>query len=192
MSKTRDRIARCAMAALCCALASFAFAPVVSADDARQTYGEAMAWYGEEARAGNPQARFLLGFDLETGARGAADPEAARGWYLAAARQGHERARVRLALMLLEGRGGAADPAAAAVWLEAAAGQGAADAMSILGYLLAMGEPADFDGAFRWLSLAAEAGDETAADNLAALTDAMGDDRLAQARAALEAWRAER
>ena len=191
MPKTRDRIARGAMAALWCA-SLLAFAPPAGADDARQTYGEAMAWYDEEARAGNPRAQFLLGFDLETGARGETDPEAARDWYRAAAGQGHERAGVRLALMLIGGRGGPADPVAAASWLRPAAERGAADAMSILGYLLATGESPDLDGAYRWLGLAAETGDATAAANLAALTDAMSEDRLARARAAFEAWRAER
>ena len=94
--------------------------------------------------------------------------------------------------MLLEGRGGAADPDGAAAWLEVAGGRGNSNAMSILGYLLVTREPVDLDGAFRWLSLAAGAGDETAAANLAELTGAMSDGELARARAALEAWLAER
>ena len=61
--------------------------------------------------------------------------------------------------------------------------------MSLLGWYLAT-SGGDRIVAYRWLKLAAEAGDGAAAANLAILMNAMPDDRLAAAQAALEQWRA--
>lgn len=154
-----------------------------------ESYGDAMGWYGEAARAGDAEAQYLLGYALETGAQGKADPEAARDWYRAAAGQGHPRAALRLALMLLEGRGGPVDPGGAAAVLEPSAEAGESDAMSLLGWLLAS-SGGDRILAYRWLKLASEAGDGAAAANLATLMNTMSDDRLAAAEAALQEWRA--
>ena len=163
---------------------------VSQADDAPQTYGEAMAWYGDEAAAGNPEAQFLLGFALETGAQAEADTAAARGWYEKAADQGHARAQVRLALLMMEGVGGPIDQEAARGWLDAAAQQGVVDAMSLLGFVLVTLEPRDPVTAYRWFSLASEAGDPAAAANLDALRATMTLEDLEAAQAALDAWRA--
>ena len=70
-----------------------------------------------------------------------------------------------------------------------AAGAGDSDAMSLLGWYLAT-SGGDRIVAYRWLKLAAETGDGAAAANLAILMNAMPDDRLAAAQAALEQWRA--
>ena len=171
----------------CGVLAAFALAPVAPA--AAQGYGDAMAWYGQAAQAGDAEAQYLLGYALETGARGQADPIAARTWYRAAADQGQTRAALRLALMLLEGRGGPADPLAAMEVHEPAAEAGDTDAMSLLGWFLAT-SAGDRILAYRWLKLAAEAGDGAAAANLATLINAMPQDRLDAAEAALQEWRA--
>lgn len=173
-------------AALLCA-ALTVLAPVQPAH--AESYGDAMGWYDQAAQAGDAEAQYLLAYSLETGARGAADPAAAREWYRASADQGHARAALRLALMLLEGRGGAVDPQAAAAVLEPAARAGDSDAMSLLGWYLAT-SGGDRIVAYRWLKLAAEAGDGAAAANLALLMNAMPDDRLAAAQDALEQWRA--
>lgn len=154
-----------------------------------ESYGDAMAWYGDAARAGDAEAQYLLAYALETGARGRDDPAAARDWYRAAADQGHPRAALRLALMLLEGRGGAVDPLGAMAVLEPAAEAGDSDAQSLLGWLLAT-SAGDRIVAYRWLKLAADAGDGAAAANLATLMNVMPDDRLAAAEAALQDWRA--
>jgi uncharacterized protein len=154
-----------------------------------ESYGDAMDWYGQAARSGDAEAQYLLGYGLETGVRGKVDPESAREWYRAAADQGHPRAALRLALMLLEGRGGPVDPLGAIAVLEPAAEGGDSDAQSLLGWLLAT-SAGDRIVAYRWLKLAAEAGDGAAAANLATLMNAMPDDRLAAAEAALQDWRA--
>ena len=154
------------------------------------TYGEAMAWYGEAAEAGDAEAQYLLAFALETGARAAPDAEDARRWYGAAAGQGHQRAALRLALMLIEGRGGPVDTAEAEAVLQPVAEAGDVDAMSLLGWLLAHGGNDD-TSAYRWLALATEAGDGAAAANLAILVNGMTPEQVVEAATALEAWRKE-
>jgi len=156
---------------------------------AAESYGDAMDWYGRAARAGDAEAQYLLAYGLETGTRGTTDASAARIWYRAAADQGHARAALRLALMLLEGRGGPVDPLAAKAVLEPAAEAGDTDAMSLLGWFLAT-SAGNRVVAYRWLKLAAAAGDGAAAANLSILINAMPDDRLSAAEAALEVWRA--
>ncbi|MBC6438842.1 MAG: sel1 repeat family protein [Rhodospirillales bacterium] len=187
MSKPIDSFTCRALAAVACAL-MVAFASPSSAGEVPETYGEAMAWYREEAAAGNAEAQFLLAYALESGVHAAAAPAEARHWYTEAAEQGHAMAQVRLAMMLLEGRGGAADPDLARRYLLDAADAGSTDAMSILGYILASSEPADPESAYRWFSLAARAGDPIAAANLAALSQAMSDDQRAAAQQAFEDW----
>ena len=198
MSNGREGCARRALAAVAMLAATVVAA---RADDGVPLgYVETMAWYESRAGAGDAQAQFLLGYARETGTQQGYVPEEERGrvvdhaqarnWYAAAASQGHGRAQLRLALMLLEGRGGPPDGPAARRFLARAAAAGVVDAMSLLGFLLIAEEPFDPPTAFRWLSLAAEAGDEVAARNLATLAGEMSGDALDSAAAALEAWRA--
>lgn len=184
MAKRSDRRARLAAVALAGALLAALPAP---AGEVPETYGEAMAWYPEEAVAGDPQAQYLLAWSLENGTHGTLDAEGARSWYAVAAAAGHPRAQLRLARMLAEGRGGVRDEAAARRWLSLAAQAGEHDAMSLLGLLLATGEPVDREAAWRWLSLAAQAGDDGAAANLAALETGMSAGERQRAAAALAA-----
>ena len=164
---------------------ALAVAPAL-ADEVPQSYGEAMAWYGEAAAGGDPQAQFLLAWSLETGAQGTTDAESARSWYAAASAGGHPRAQLRLAIMLMEGKGGPPDVAAAQRWLTLAAEAGECDAMSLLGLLLATEEPIDQEAARHWLSLAVAGGDATAAANLAALDARMAVGQRAAAAPATE------
>ncbi|MBT5432670.1 MAG: sel1 repeat family protein [Rhodospirillaceae bacterium] len=175
-------------AALWFCVAVTVFGASAPAGNVPDSYGEAMAWYGDEARAGNFEAQYLLAFALETGAQNVVDREQARIWYAAAAEQNHPRAQLRLAIMLVEGRGGAVDQPGARHWLEQAAEQGEIDAMSLLGFLLVTTEPIDTVAAYRWFSLAARTGDGAAAANLAALAATMTADERATAEDDLEAW----
>jgi len=187
MSNGIVKIARYGVVLWFC-IAVAVFGTPALAGDVPDSYGEAMAWYGDEARAGNPEAQYLLAFALETGAQSAVDREQARTWYAAAAEQGHARAQLRLAIMLVEGRGGAIYLPAARRLLEKAAKQGEVDAMSLLGFLLVTTEPVDTITAYRWFSLATRAGDGAAAANLAALAEFMTVDQRATAEDDLEAW----
>ena len=165
------------------AVGGLAAAPARDAD--AHGYVDAMTWYDREARNGNPEAQYLLGYALENGVRGAVDAASARRWYEASARAGHPRAAFRFAVLLLEGRGGDRDEAAARLWLERAAGDGVPEAMSLLGFLLATRDE-DRIAAYRWLARAADAGDGAAAANLAALAHAMTVEEVAEAEAVLE------
>ena len=187
MSNVRARFAGRAIFALLCTGLFLGVAPI-SADDVPGTYGEAMAWYGNEAQAGNAEAQFLLAYALETGAGANLRPEEARNWYQAAAEQGHLRAQIRLGLMLAEGRGGPVDGLLARAWLDKAAHAGDVDAMSLLGFLLVAEEPGDLNAAYRWFRLASEQGDTAAAGNLAALVDMMTPTQRNAAEVALDAW----
>ncbi len=163
------------------------------------SYVEAMAWYREQALAGNAEAQFFLGYGYETGMAFGYVPESqdplpvdlekARQWYAAAAAQDHARAQVRLAHILLGT--GDADAETVRGLLAAAARSGEVDAMSLLGFLMLSAAPRDLPGAFRWLSAAAAAGDPPAAANLALLKDGMTPAMLEQAVSDYEAWRGE-
>ena len=168
-------------------------------EDVPTSYVEAMEWYRVQAMAGNAEAQFLLGYGYETGTAFGYVPETqnplpvdlakARNWYAAASAQNHGRAQVRLARMLLEAMGGPTDPGIAHKLLVAASESGETDAMSLLGFLLLAEEPQDPVGAFRWLSVAAEAGDPVAASNLALLEEGMSEEMREHAAAELMKWR---
>lgn len=90
----------------------------------RSPYGQALRWYFEAARAGDPQAQFLLGLKYETGTDVARDLATAADWYEKAAVQGYPEAQFKLATLLEHGRGREADPVAARQWYERAAQAG--------------------------------------------------------------------
>ncbi len=159
-------------------------------DAGAASYGEAMAWYGEQAEAGDAEAQYLLAYALEHGVRSEADLEAARAWYAKAAGQGHVRAGYRLALMLLEGRGGPTDRAAAERQLEPLAELGDVASQSLLGYLLAHDAVGNRIEAYQWLTLATDNGDSFAATNLAHLMKVMSADEIVEGEALVAAWRA--
>ena len=130
------------------------------------TYGDAMRWYGQAARAGDPQAQFYLGYIHDRGLRGANGLSEAMGWYRKAAAQGELRAQFRLGLLFDSDPRLPRDPARAQRWYEAAAGQGHAEARFNLARLV---EAEDAARAVELYALAAEAGVGRAAFNLALL-----------------------
>ncbi len=174
----------------------------VAADDVPETFVETMAWYEEQANAGNAEAQYLLGYARETGtATGFIEidpqdvqknPERARELYAMAAEQDHHRAQVRLAVMMLNGRGGPVDARKALFWLSRSAMGGEPDGMAILGVLLLQQEPPSITEAYRWLSLAAEAGNRGGRENLELLKNMLSDEELNGAETALRDWLASR
>jgi len=154
------------------------------------TYGEAMAWYGAQADAGDPEAQYLLAYALEQGVRSDQDLEAARSWYTKAAEQGHVRAAYRLARMMIDGRGGPVDTKAAERWLEPGAENGDSASQSLLGYLLAHDSVERWVKAYQWLTLAADDGDSFAAANLATLLRVMSAEEVIAGDALVADWRA--
>ncbi len=158
------RLALCGLLAAICLVsarpgAADMPAPVV-------TYGDAMRWYGQAARAGDPQAQFYLGYIHDRGLRGANSLSEALGWYRKAAAQGEVRAQFRLGLLFDSDPRLPRDPDEAQNWYEAAAAQGHAEAHFNLARLV---EAEDAARAADLYTLAAEAGIGQAAFNLALL-----------------------
>ena len=158
------RLALCGFLAVFCLVSAPAGAagmppPVV-------TYGDAMRWYGQAARAGDAEAQFYLGYIHDRGLRGANSLSEAMGWYRKAAAQGEVRAQFRLGLLFDSDPRLPHDPAQAQTWYEAAAAEGHAEARFNLARLV---ETEDAARAANLYALAAEAGIGQAAYNLALL-----------------------
>ena len=130
------------------------------------TYGDAMRWYGQAARAGDPEAQFYLGYIHDRGLRGANSLSEAMSWYRKAAAQGEVQAQFRLGLLFDSDPRLPRDPAQAQTWYEAAAARGHAEAQFNLARLV---EAEDAVRAVELYALAAEAGIGQAALNLALL-----------------------
>lgn len=105
--------------------------PAVAADNQRQTYGEAMEWYREQAEAGDPKAQFYFGLALERGAQGSqggADKARAVELYKQAAEGGYALAQYRLGVLYQIGQGVDKDLREARKWFAAAADAGLREA----------------------------------------------------------------
>ena len=141
-------------------MTAFAGPAAVAQDGARQTYTEAMDWYRQGARAGEPKAQFYLGLALEEGAQGTRDLGAARGWFERAAAGGHALARYKLALMLQSGQGGPVDLEQARRLYGLAARQDVVEAKYNLAVMLqdGVGGPANLSGASKLFESAARDG----------------------------------
>ena len=90
-------------------LASFCFSAYAETEPP-QTFSEAMRWYKEAAKEGNPRAQFLLGLMYHNGIRVGRDLVEAERWYRAAALKGHSSAQLSLAVILHKGEISQADP----------------------------------------------------------------------------------
>ena len=157
--------------ALCIALAIASAASAQKPVKTPTTYGDAMRWYGKAARAGSPQAQFLLGMKYENGVGADADPRKAVEWFRRAAEGGHVLAQHRLAIALHEGNGVGRDIGEAAAWYERAAENGIPEAAFNLAFILEKGlaGTADETGAADWYRKAADAGIGPAQFNLGVL-----------------------
>lgn len=106
--------------------------PAVSAADGkRQTYGEAMDWYREQAEAGDAKAQFYYGLALERGAQGQqgeADKARAVTLYRQAAEGGYALAQYRLGVLYQIGQGVEKDLEEARKWFAVASDAGLREA----------------------------------------------------------------
>lgn len=155
----------------------------VAQEGARQTYTDAMEWYREGARTGDPKAQFYLGLALEEGAQGRRDPVAARGWYKRAAEGGHGLAQYKLAVMLQSGVGGPVDLNEARRLYERAATQNVVEAKYNLAVMLrdGGGGPIELPRAAELFESAAREGVSTSFLHLAALNTRGGQANLVEA-----------
>ncbi|MCD9149783.1 SEL1-like repeat protein [Pseudophaeobacter flagellatus] len=124
-----------------------------------------------KAQAGEAQAQYQLGDELQRGRLLVQDHAAAVAWFLRASEQGHSGAQTRLGQIYLQGLGVAADPARALQFLEQAAESGAAEPLFYLASLLeqAAAPLADPARAARLYQQAAKLGHMDAAVSLGVL-----------------------
>lgn len=153
----------------------------------------ALAWFHKAAEAGSVPGVFRVASMYEKGVGVAANLKVAASWYRVAAEAGNVKAMHNLAVLLSEGAEGERDFAAAAHWFEEAARRGLADSQYNIGVLYAqgMGVTYDLPTAWRWFSLAAAQGDPEAAEQRDIAGERLDGAELANARAALKAWRPE-
>jgi len=105
-----------------------------------ENYGDAMRWYEDAAKAGDPKAMFYLGLTLERGLQGQESPEEAVAWYRRAAEKGYALAQFKLGLLYQFGQIVELDTNAAREWYEKAAAQDVPDAQYNLAVLLELDE----------------------------------------------------
>jgi len=144
-------------------------------------YSEGAAWIRRAAEQGLTEAQRTLSWLHASGYGVDQDDEAARRWLLAAAEGGDAAAQCAAAIMYQFGRHGATlDPEAMVHWYRRAADQYHPTALFALGKLLAAGEQVaeDTEAAFRLLTLAIMAGNESAQKELAMLTARLPAERL--------------
>lgn len=117
---------------------------------------------------------------------------AAAEWYRRAAEQGNVRAMHNLAVMLSEGIGGPADFKEASRWFIMAADHGVRDSQYNLGVMFArgLGGAQDLVQSYKWFAIAAQQGDPDAGTRGDEVARILSPDQLAQAQAAVRAWRA--
>lgn len=152
---------------------------------------EAAAWYEKAANGGIAVAQYRIGSLYERGQGVSLNREIAKGWYEKAAEEGNVQAMHNLAVLVAEGVGAEPDIASATEWFIRAAESGVSDSQFNLGVIFArgLGRAQDLVQSYKWFALSANAGDSEAADRREVVANMMTPDQLAQARAAVLAWR---
>jgi TPR repeat protein len=158
---------------------------------------EAARWYRKAAEQGHAPAQAKLALALQFGRGIPADAAEARRWYGKAAEQGLAEAQYNLAYLLESGLGGPRDSSRAVYWYEKAAAGGVAAALTALGGLHARGEgggegvPQNLHEAYKWLTLAAGAGQQGVSELLRRLGAEMNEAERLDAEASARRWLAE-
>ena len=124
-----------------------------------------------KAKAGNPDAEFLVGTKYELGNQVKKDPAQAAEWYRKAAEKGDVRAQHSLGVLYEYGNGVPTDAGIAVQWYRKAAEKGFAPAQFSLGLCYADGKGVaqDFKQAMTWYESAAQQKNADALVNLAYL-----------------------
>jgi localization factor PodJL len=153
---------------------------------------EAAKWYKLAAERGMAIAQFRIASLYERGEGVEQSRMAAAEWYRRAAEQGNVRAMHNLAVMLSEGIGGPADFKEASRWFIMAADHGVRDSQYNLGVMFArgLGGAQDLVQSYKWFAIAAQQGDPDAGTRGDEVARILSPDQLAQAQAAVRAWRA--
>ena len=151
---------------------------------------QALQWYTRAAAQGSAVAQYRLAAFYERGWGAPADLERARVWYARAAEQGNVKAIHNLGV--LTAAGGKGDLAAAAGWFAKAAEFGLPDSQINLAILYqnGLGLPKDLVQAYKWLAIAARAGDRDALARIDSVRAQLSPAELATADGAVSVWRA--
>lgn len=135
----------------------------------------------EQARSGDAEAQYLLGFMYDQGQGIPKDPQKALMWYTLAAEQGNADAQLTLGFMYDEGRGIERDQNIAVKWYTRAAEQGNAGAQVILALMLTENNetPDNLIQAYGWI-LQAESNHKDVADLKALLRGRLTPEQIAE------------
>jgi localization factor PodJL len=152
---------------------------------------EAARWLALAASAGLAPAQYRLAVLYERGDGVAKNLGIAKSWYQRAAEQGNVKAMHNLAVAVSR-ESGSADYALAAKWYREAASYGLADSQFNLGVLAehGLGMEKDLNAAYHWFALAASTNDPEAVKRRDALKAALSIVGVADADAAIRAWKA--
>jgi TPR repeat protein len=163
-------------------------------DGVAQNYKRAMEWYLKAAKQGYAPAQCNLGVIYEKGTGVNLSEKEAAFWYRKAAEQGNASAQFNLGLMYYYGRGFEIRRSykTAASWFLKAAELGNASAQNSLGKMFENGQSLQVSlvQAYKWYSLAAEAGNNEALTNQIALEEKMAPELVVSAQDMAREWRA--
>ena len=154
----------------------------------------AAGWLDYAAAQGYAPAQYRLGSFSREGLGVPKDAKKAFGWFQRAAEQGHILAMHNLAVLYAEGVNGSPDYASAASWFRTAGEYGVKDSqfnIAIL-HVRGLGVAQDTVEAYKWFSAAAAQGDADAVKKRDELAARMTPDKLAEAKAVVENFRAKK
>jgi TPR repeat protein len=155
----------------------------------KQDTTEAARWFRRAADQGEPTSQFNLGYMYKHGRGVSRDTAEAAEWYQRAALQGVPDAQFNLAQMYAYGDGLPKDERKAIALYKPAAEQGHVIAQRQLGLHLMMADDVE---SFKWLSLAAVSGDETASQGVELLKQRLTVSQLADAADRIARWKLHR
>jgi localization factor PodJL len=152
----------------------------------------AAQWFERAAAAGSAPAQFRLGAIYREGRGVERNARTALKHFLSAAENGNARAMYNAAVLLAEGVNGSPDYGQAGEWFRKAAEFGIRDSQYNLAILHArgLGVPQDLVTSYAWFAAAAQGGDEDAAKKRDEVAARLSADKLTQAKAAAQAWKA--
>jgi TPR repeat protein len=162
-------------------------------DGVTADYQKALEWYGKAAAQGYIPAQANLGVLYESGVD--QNYKMAEFWYLKAAEQGDAASQANLGALYYIGRGAVKrDHSKAAHWYAKAAEQGNPVAQNGLSNMLEYGQSVkqDLIQAYKWILLAASAGNEAAEDNKKQLEDKMDPAEMEQGKKLAQEWKSAR
>jgi localization factor PodJL len=152
----------------------------------------AALWFEKAAEHGSAPAQYRLGTMFREGRGVERNAKTALKHFQASAEAGNARGMHNTAVLLAEGVNGAPDYAGAGEWFRKAAEFGVRDSQFNLAILHArgLGVAQDLMASYAWFSAAAAQGDEDAAKKRDEVGARLTPEKLRQAQAAAQQWKA--